>query len=68
MDSREAAFEQMLSTVQEQYRDTVVKMERLKAEGKIKSATFRQLLGDKMMYQTMLSMYRSYGLLDDESE
>ena len=68
MESREAAFEQMLSTVQEQYRDTVVKMERLKAEGKIKSATFRQLLGDKMMYQTMLSMYRSYGLLDDESE
>ena len=68
MSEREQSFEQMLSAVQEQYRDTVAKMERLKAEGKIKSATFHQLVGDKMMYQTMLSMYRSYGLLDDEDK
>ena len=40
------------------------KMERLKAEGKTKSATYRQYMGRKMMYQNMLGMYRLYGLVE----
>ena len=41
-------------------------MKRLKEQGKEKSATYRQLMGNKLQYQNMLSMYRIYGLLEDE--
>ena len=37
-------------------------MKKLKAEGREKSATYRQLMGNKMQYQNMLSMYQIYGL------
>lgn len=62
------AFENMLSAVLENYRATVGKMEQLKAAGKMKSATYRQLMGTKMMYQNMLSLYRLYDLLPPEEE
>ena len=31
-----------------------------------KTATYRQLMGNKLQYQNMLSLYQIYGLLDDE--
>lgn len=39
------------------------KMEKLKAEGKVNSATYRQLMGRKLRYTDMLSMYKVYDLL-----
>lgn len=56
-------FERMLQAVQREYADIEEKMERLKADGKTKSATYRQYMGRKMMYQNMLGMYRLYGLV-----
>ena len=50
-------FERMLQAVQREYADIEEKMERLKAEGKTKSATYRQYMGRKMMYQNMLVSY-----------
>ena len=64
MSEREEKFEKMLQAVQEQYAATVEKMEVLKGQDKTKTATYRQLLGDKLMLQNILSMYRIYGLLD----
>lgn len=58
------AFEEMLLQVQENYGATVEKMQQLKAEGKEKSATYRQLMGNKLQYQNMLSLYKLYGLID----
>lgn len=58
------AFEKMLLAVQKNYDDTLAKMEKLKADGKVKSATYRQLMGNKLMYQNMLSMYQIYGLME----
>ena len=40
-------------------------MKRLKEEGKEKTATYRQLMGNKMQYQNMLSLYQIYGLTDE---
>lgn len=57
-------LKKMLAFVQQRYADTVAKMEVLKAENKTKSATFRQLMGDKLTYQNMLTLYQLYGLLD----
>ena len=65
MSEREEKFEKMLAFVQQKYADTVEKMEPLKAADKTKSATFRQLMGDKLMYQNILTLYRMYGLLDE---
>ena len=62
MTEREEKFEKMLSDVRQNYADTVERMEALRAEGKTKSATFRQLMGDKLFYQNLLSLYKIYGL------
>ncbi len=64
MSEREERFERMLEGIQENYADTVRRMDALRAEGKTKTVTFRQLMSNKLMYQTMLSMYREYGLID----
>lgn len=64
-ESRLEAFERMLKAVQENYRTADEKMKQLKAAGKEKTATYRQLMGNKMQYQSMLSLYEIYGLLDD---
>ena len=64
MTEREEKFEKMLQAVQEQYAATVEKLAILKDQDKTKTATYRQLLGDKLMLQNTLSLYRIYGLLD----
>ena len=59
-------FERMLTAVQENYKSTTEKMEQLRQAGREKSATFRQLMGDKLMYQNILSLYKIYGLTDEQ--
>lgn len=66
LEKRLLAFETMLEAVQKNYEDVNQKMGRLKKEGKEKTATYRQLMGNKLQYQNMLSLYQIYGLLDDE--
>lgn len=66
LEKRLLAFETMLEAVQKNYEDMNQKMGRLKKEGKEKTATYRQLMGNKLQYQNMLSLYQIYGLLDDE--
>lgn len=65
MSEREENFEKMLAFVQQKYADTTAKMEVLKAADKTKSATFRQLMGDKLMYQNMLTLYKLFGLVEE---
>lgn len=62
-EKRLEAFEKMLAAVQKSYDDTVSAMEQLKQQDKTKSATYRQLMGNKVMYQNMLSLYEIYGIL-----
>lgn len=61
-EKRLAAFEAMLAVVLENYRLTTEKMRQLKAAGREKSATYRQLMGNRLQYQSMLSLYQVYGL------
>lgn len=65
-EKRLAAFEAMLAAVLENYRLTTEKMRQLKAAGKEKSATYRQLMGNRLQYQSMLSLYQVYGLTGSE--
>ena len=64
MSKREEKFEAMLRAVQREYDDIIQKMEKLKAQDKTKTATYRQLLGEKLMLQNILTRYQIYGLLD----
>lgn len=57
------AFEEMLRNVQKEYDSIQRQMDDLKEKGKTRSATYRQLMGRKMTYQSMISMYEVYGLL-----
>ena len=61
------AFERMLADVRKNYAELTARMEKLKAEKKEKTATFRQYWSNKMTCQYMLSMYQQYGLIDDSA-
>lgn len=64
MSDREEKFEKMLGYVLKQYSETVEKMDKLKAEDKTKTATFRQLMGDKINYQNIISLYKIFGIIE----
>lgn len=64
MSEREEKFERMLKAVQDEYGNITAKMEKLKAEGKTKTVSYRELMGSKLMYQQIIIMYRTYGLID----
>lgn len=61
-EERLAAFEKMLADIERNYADMQQKMDALKAQGKEKSATYRQFMGNKLVYRQLLSMYELYGL------
>lgn len=65
-EERLEAFEKMLADIEKNYADMQQKMDALKAQGKEKSATYRQLMSNKLMYKQMLFMYELYGLKDKE--
>lgn len=65
-NSRLEAFEKMLSAVQDEYAGILSKMETMKAQGKVKTVTYQQLMSRKVMYQNMLSLYQIYGLIQKE--
>ena len=65
-EKRLKAFEDMLAAILKQYDDTTEKMAKLKAEGKEKTVTYRQLFANKLQLQAMLSYYRTYGLFENE--
>ena len=62
MDRLEA-FERMLAYLQARLAATEERMQALRAQGREKSVTFRQLMGEKLQLQAMLELYRVYGLL-----
>ncbi len=62
------AFEVMLKAVLEQSEAERQKMEELKAQGREKSATYRQYLGNRLFYNQLFALYRQYGLIDQRGE
>ena len=64
MSDREEKFEKMLDAILKQYDETVSKMDKLKSEDKTKTATYKQLMGNKLTLGNMIAMYRLYGLID----
>ncbi len=59
------AFEKMLNDLKAQASYEADEMERLKAEGREKSATYRQFFGNRLFYKQLLNTYKKYGLMDE---
>lgn len=57
------AFEEMLEEIQHQMESEKIAIDKLKAQGKEKSATFKQYLGNRLVHQRMLALYEKHGLL-----
>lgn len=58
------AFEKMLSDIQKSYEEEKAIMDKLKAEGKEKTATYKQYMGNRLVYGRILSLYKQYGLIE----
>ena len=58
------AFEDMLSDILAQFEKEKRAMDELKAKGKEKTATYRQYMGNRLMYIKMLDLYEQYGLIE----
>lgn len=62
------AFEAMLRDIQAQCDREKKKMNELKAKGKEKTATYRQYMGNRLMYMKILDLYKEYGLLETKKD
>ena len=58
-------FEKMLADIKARAAYETEEMQRLKAEGKEKTATYRQYFGNRVFYRMIFDKYREYGLLND---
>ena len=54
----------MLNDLKAQASYEADEMERLKAEGREKSAKYRQFFGNRLFYKQLLNTYKKYGLMD----
>ena len=59
------AFETMLQDIQEQYEKEKKAMDELKLKGREKTATYRQYMGNRLLYSRILDLYKQYGLLQE---
>ncbi|MCI6375557.1 MAG: hypothetical protein MR821_09705 [Clostridiales bacterium] len=62
--TRLEAFEAMLAGVRVEHEDVQHRMAQLKAQGKERSAAYRQLMGRRMQLAELLALYRTYGLVE----
>lgn len=58
------AFESMMKMVLEQSESEKNMMDELKMQGKEKSATYRQYMGNRSFYNRIIALYKEYGLLE----
>lgn len=59
-----AAYRAMHTAIQAEYDRAADKMAALKAQGKEKTATYRQLFARKLTLGELLTWYKTYGLAD----
>lgn len=62
-EDRLQAFEAVLAEIQQDLAFKTNEIEKMKAQGKEKTATFKQYLADKLLYQRILSLYEKHGLV-----
>jgi hypothetical protein len=61
---RTEAFEKMLADVLEQERSEKEQLDALRAQGRDKTATFKQLMSNRLVLTRIIALFREYGLVD----
>ena len=61
---RTEAFEKMLADVLEQERSEKEQLDALRAHGRDKTATFKQLMSNRLVLTRIIALFREYGLVD----
>jgi hypothetical protein len=61
-EERLTAYEAMHSSIQNNYDQISIQLDQLKAAGRDKGVTYRQLLSNKTTLQIILDFYKIYGL------
>lgn len=57
-------FERALKDILTEYDDLGKELEKLRNEGKNKTTKFRELLGKKLVYSMIITIFKRYDLLD----
>ncbi len=59
-------FERALKDILTEYDDLGKELEKLRNEGKNKTTKFRELLGKKLVYSMIITIFKRYDLLDNK--
>ena len=65
-EERLCKFEKMLDAIQSERAAVSAALEDLRAQNKVKTATYQQLFARKMTLGSMLALYERYGLWNEE--
>ena len=57
-------FEKALKDILEEYNKLGKELEILRDEGKMKTTKFRELLGKKLVYSMIITIFKRYDLID----
>lgn len=61
-------FEKALKDILAEYEKLGKELEILRNDGKMKTTKFRELLGKKLVYSMILTIFKRYNLLEEPSE
>ena len=59
-------FEKALNDIVDGYNELGEKLEVLRNEGKVKTTKFRELLGKKLVYSMIITIFKRYDLIDKD--
>ncbi len=60
-------FERALQDILNEYNRLGKELENLRNEGKMKTTKFRELLGKKLVYNMIITIFKRYDLLDEKN-
>lgn len=59
-------FEKALTDILAEYEKLGKELEVLRNDGKMKTTKFRELLGKKLVYSMIITIFKRYNLIEDE--
>lgn len=65
-EERLKGFEKALKDILNEYEKLGKELETLRNDGKMKTTKFRELLGKKLVYSMIITIFKRYNLINDE--
>lgn len=67
-EERLEGFEKALKDILNEYEKLGEELEVLRNDGKMKTTKFRELLGKKLVYSMIITIFKRYNLINDEEK